>query len=144
MKNFDINCSSPISCGISLMPMREVYQQMYDDIATAHVALNTATSAKTIQHILNEIYIYPIDDRVSESIRSIFTNIAGNICIMLTNDYTRAQLSRDLVVLLNALLKAVSEEDHTEKVESARNFFLFMAKNAHDFVDWAEIIKQKQ
>ena len=133
-----------IAFGITLMPMKEVYQTMYGDFAITHIRLANATSAKEIRNILQKIYEYPVDSRTSEQIRNIFEDIKGNVRSMHMNDYTRSEMCADLSILLSVLLEAISEEERQEKIEEARRFFLFMADHAEDFVEWVDRIQKKQ
>lgn len=144
-KNNKPHVSTPgIPCGIALIPMKEVYHMMYDDVVSAHVSLVNANSAKTIRRILQEIYQYPVDNRVSENIRKMIEDIKGNVRAMHMNDYTRSEMCQDIEVLLTALIQAIEEEDYNERVENARSTFLFMADNAKEFVKWVDQMAQKQ
>ena len=132
------------TCGVALMPMKEVYQKMSEDFAEVENALANANSSKTIRHILQEIYEYPVDTRVSEQIRHMIADIKGCVRAMHTHDYTRLQMQSALSVLLIALQDAILQEERNEDIESVRRTLLFMADHAEEFVDWVEEMHKKQ
>ena len=126
----------PTSTPRSLMPMAEVYQHIYDDVASMHNALASATSPKGIRSILRQISNYPVDNRVSEKIRHTFEDIKGSVSAMYMYDFTRSDMVTLLENLLAALRLAIEEEEKKERTEKLRNAFLFMADHAEEFTEW--------
>ena len=146
MKNNNIRHESipSVPCGIALMPMKEVYQTMYGDVAIAQVRLANSASSKEIRNILQKIYEYPVDNRVFEQIRNMVKDIKGNVHSMHMYDYTRTEMCNDLSVLLTTLIHAIEEENRKQDVEEARRTFTFMADHAEEFVEWVNLMHQKQ
>jgi len=137
MKSNNIHHESipSVPCGIALMPMKEVYEMMADNVSKAHNALITASSSKFIRQILQEIYEYQLDNRVSEDIRSMVENIKSNVRAMHLNDYTRSDMCKDLESLVITLYDAIEKEDRSQKAAELRNIFLYMADHAEEYID---------
>ena len=133
-----------ITYGVALMPMKEVYEHMYDDVATALNALARAKSSKVIRNILQEIFQYPVDNRVSDKIQHMIHDIKDNVRAMHTNDYSRCSMCNDLEHLLIALNEAIEDEAFNEAVDEARHFFQFMVDHADKFVDWYKEMHMNQ
>lgn len=133
-----------IPCGITIMPMIDVYSNMYGDVFNAHNALAEARSSKEIRSILQKIYQYRIDVRVSDRIRHMVADIQGSVPAMHTNDFTRSEMCDLLVALLQALDDEIAEEKHQEKIDATRSFFMFLADNAEEFVDWVEQMRRQK
>lgn len=145
MKDNNIHESIPgVPSDIVLMPMKEVYQTMYGDFAITHVRLANASSAKEIRNILQKIYEYSVDNRVSEQIGNMLKDIKGSVRSMYMNDYTRSEICSDLRDLLSSLLNAIAEEECNKDAEDARRFFQFMADHAEEFVDWISHMQKNQ
>ena len=146
MKNNNIahESISGIRCGVTLMPLKEVYQKMYDDFTLAEHSLATANSSKTIRCILQEIYEYPVDNRISKQLRHLIADIKGSVRAMHTHDYTRSEMLGALSVLILDLQGAILQEERNEDAENAHRAFLFMAEHASEFVDWVSEMQKKQ
>jgi len=126
----------------NLMPLKDVLQIMRDDAVTAHKALSTAGSSKTIRHILSEIYEYPVVERIPAHIQHIVADLKGNVRAMHMNDYSRSQMCDDLKKLVSALTAAIEEEEHKERVSSVRSIFLILADHADEITSWLEEIER--
>mgnify|MGYP003302666237 CR=1 FL=1 len=133
-----------VPCGIALMPMKEVYQQMQSDVTLAINALSTANNSRSIRNILQEIFVYQVDNRVSEHIQNRVAAIKRNVRAMHTNDYTRFDMCNNLSLLVSELQDAIEEEERNEAVEDVRCLFLLMADHAEEFVNWIEEMHKKQ
>lgn len=129
-------------CGLKLMPVKDILQIMQEDVVTAHQALSHAESAKTVRHILSEIYEYQVDDRIPAHIQHIVADLKGNVRAMHMNDYSRSQMCDDLAQLISALVNAIAEEEHKERVDSVRTIFLVIADHSEEVTRWLEEANQ--
>ena len=138
----------PAGCGVQLMPLKEVLNQMVGDVTDAWNALGNVESPRVLRNILREISNYYVDPRVPENIQHMILDIKGSVRSLRHGDYTRSQLQSDLIQLTNALTYAydveIQNEQRQENIENYRSFFLFMAEHSEAFVDWMNEILEKE
>ena len=132
------------SCGLRMLTMKEVLQNILKDAHQAHNVLEHTNSHDDIRIVLDKIHGYQVDSRVSQNIKSIIADIRGSVHAMRLHDITRSQMCDMLHKLIAILEEAIAQEEHNEEVEAVRTSFLFMAEHAEEFVDWLNQMNEKQ
>lgn len=121
------------SMSVKIIPLNEVLQVMHQDVLNFKNILHDGKSDETVQHILEEIGDYPVDERLPENIITFIHNMVSD-----SDVYTAKNLSGELTILANMLEEAIASCQHKDNVEFVQNILKVMLKHADEVTRWLE------
>ena len=123
------NSSTPVN----IIPLNEVLQVMHQDVLNFKNILRDDKSDETVQHIIDEIGDYPVDERLPDNIITFIRNLVSDSDI-----YSAKNLSSELTILANMLEEAIASCQHKDNVEFVQTILKVMLKHADEVTRWLE------
>lgn len=121
------------STTVKLIPLDEVLQVMHQDVLNFKEILKNDTSEETVQHILEEIGDYPVDERLPDTVTNFISEMLNE-----NRNYTAENLSSELTILAVELEEAIASRQHKDNVQFVRTILKVMLKHADEVTRWLE------
>jgi len=121
------------SISVKIIPLNEVLQVMHQDVMNFKNILRDDKSDETVQHILDEISEYPVDERLPETVTNFISEMLND-----TRNYTAENLSSELAILADELEAAIASCQHKDNVQFVRTILKVMLKHADEVTRWLE------
>lgn len=128
-----MNSKTNSSTHVNIIPLNEVLQLMHTDVLNFKIILRDDKSDETVQHIIDEIGDYPVDERLPDKIITFIRTLVSD-----SDVYTAQNLSRELTILANMLEEAINSCQHKDNVEFVQAILKVMLKHADEVTRWLE------
>ena len=121
------------SMSVKIIPLNEVLQVMHQDVLNFKTILRDDKSDETVQHILEEIGDYPLDERLPETVTNFIREMLDD-----SRNYTSENLFSELTILADELEASIASCQHKDNVQFVRTILKVMLKHADEVTRWLE------